>query len=117
MPIYEYACPKCGVFDVMQKISEKPLRSCPTCKAKVTKQMSNPAFHLKGSGWYITDYARKGGGGSESSTAKSDSPSTSESSSSDSTASGAASGESGSGSTEKPKSKAGGKKNQSKAAA
>ena len=68
MPIYEYNCPKCGDFDQMQKITEGPLKKCPTCKAKVTKLISNPAFHLKGGGWYITDYGRKdgGGGGSES---------------------------------------------------
>lgn len=69
MPIYEYNCPKCGDFDQMQKITDGPLKKCPTCKAKVTKLISNPAFHLKGGGWYITDYGRKdGGGGSESKT-------------------------------------------------
>jgi putative FmdB family regulatory protein len=66
MPIYEYSCPKCGDFDQMQKITDQPLRKCPTCKAKVTKLISNPAFHLKGGGWYITDYGRKGGGAAES---------------------------------------------------
>ena len=60
MPIYEYRCSKCGDFDVMQKITEKPLRKCPTCKGKVSKLMSNTAFQLKGTGWYITDYAAKG---------------------------------------------------------
>ena len=59
MPIYEYRCEKCGVFDVMQKITDKPLRKCPTCKSKVAKQISNTAFQLKGSGWYVTDYAGK----------------------------------------------------------
>jgi putative FmdB family regulatory protein len=63
MPIYEYRCPKCGVFDHMQKITERPLKKCPTCKGKVSKLVSNPAFHLKGGGWYVTDYARKGSGG------------------------------------------------------
>ena len=62
MPIYEYRCEKCGVFDVMQKITEKPLRKCPTCKSKVAKQMSSTAFQLKGTGWYVTDYAGKGKG-------------------------------------------------------
>lgn len=65
MPIYEYECPRCGVFDVMQKITEKPLRKCPTCKAKVTKLLSQSSFQLKGSGWYVTDYARKGGDGAK----------------------------------------------------
>jgi putative FmdB family regulatory protein len=63
MPIYEYRCPKCGDFDQMQKITDAPLKKCPTCKSKVTKLLSNPAFHLKGGGWYITDYGRKGGEG------------------------------------------------------
>ncbi len=60
MPIYEYHCKKCGEFDVMQKITEKPLQRCPTCRCKVTKLMSNTAFQLKGSGWYVTDYGNKG---------------------------------------------------------
>ena len=77
MPIYEYNCPKCGDFDQMQKITDGPLKKCPTCKAKVTKLISNPAFHLKGGGWYITDYGRKGsGGGSESKSEDSGSSST-----------------------------------------
>lgn len=64
MPIYEYACPKCGEFEVTQRITEPALKKCPTCKStKVKKLISNTSFQLKGSGWYITDYARKGGGG------------------------------------------------------
>ena len=63
MPIYEYHCGKCGDFEVMQKMSDKPLTACPTCRRKVTKLISSTTFHLKGSGWYITDYARKGEGG------------------------------------------------------
>jgi putative FmdB family regulatory protein len=70
MPIYEYRCPKCGDFDVMQKITEKPLRKCPTCKGKVTKLVSNTSFQLKGSGWYLTDYAGKGGNKGDGATAK-----------------------------------------------
>lgn len=72
MPIYEYHCPKCGDFDQMQKITDEPLKKCPTCKAKVNKLISNPAFHLKGGGWYITDYGRKGGGGGSGSDSKSE---------------------------------------------
>ena len=60
MPIYEYHCSKCGDFETMQRMSDKPLTTCPTCRRKVTKLMSSTTFHLKGSGWYITDYARKG---------------------------------------------------------
>jgi len=61
MPIYEYQCRKCGQFEVMQKISERPLTRCPTCQSKVTKLISNTSFQLKGTGWYITDYGRKDG--------------------------------------------------------
>ncbi|MBI3784435.1 MAG: zinc ribbon domain-containing protein [Deltaproteobacteria bacterium] len=60
MPIYEYRCPKCGEFEVTQRITESPLKKCPTCKAKVTKLISSTSFQLKGSGWYITDYGRSG---------------------------------------------------------
>lgn len=61
MPIYEYRCEKCGDFEVTQRITEDPLKKCPTCKRKVRKLISNTSFQLKGSGWYVTDYARKGG--------------------------------------------------------
>jgi putative FmdB family regulatory protein len=59
MPIYEYQCEKCGTFEATQRITEKPLGKCPTCKGKVKKLISNTSFQLKGTGWYITDYARK----------------------------------------------------------
>lgn len=65
MPIYEYDCPSCGRFEILQKIDEKPLRVCPVCTSKgrtsrVTKLVSPVAFHLKGTGWYKTDYASSG---------------------------------------------------------
>lgn len=60
MPIYEYQCQKCGTFEVTQRITEKPLGKCPNCKGKVKKLISNTSFQLKGTGWYVTDYARKG---------------------------------------------------------
>ena len=59
MPIYEYKCNKCGVFEAIQGIKQAPLRKCPTCKSKVERQMSRGSFILKGSGWYATDYAKK----------------------------------------------------------
>ncbi|HSE90841.1 MAG TPA: zinc ribbon domain-containing protein [Candidatus Binatia bacterium] len=59
MPIYEYQCQKCGTFEATQRITEKPLGKCPTCKGKVKKLISNTSFQLKGTGWYVTDYARK----------------------------------------------------------
>ena len=59
MPIYEYQCEKCGDFEITQKIKDKALGRCPSCKGKVKKLISNTSFQLKGTGWYITDYARK----------------------------------------------------------
>lgn len=60
MPIYEYECAKCGhVHEIMQKMSDKPLTKCPQCSGKLHKLISQSAFHLKGSGWYVTDYANK----------------------------------------------------------
>lgn len=71
MPIYEYVCHKCGTFEVTQRITEKALGKCPTCKGKVKKLISNTSFQLKGTGWYVTDYARKGKNGEEKSDAAS----------------------------------------------
>lgn len=62
MPIYEYDCPKCGVVEVMQNISDDLLKRCPNCRCKVKRLISLNNFHLKGSGWYATDYAGKNGG-------------------------------------------------------
>jgi putative FmdB family regulatory protein len=68
MPIYEYRCEKCGDFEVTQRITEEPLKKCPTCKRKVRKLISNTSFQLKGSGWYVTDYARKDKSGGKEAT-------------------------------------------------
>lgn len=89
MPLYEYECPDCGRFEVIQKFSDKPLKQCPNCKEKgksnpVTKAVSASAFHLKGSGWYKTDYSSGSSSGGSSKKSKS---SKSESSKSDSTSS------------------------------
>lgn len=59
MPIYEYECPKCGRFDVLQKMSAAPLEVHETCGSKVVKVMSASAFSFKGSGFYATDYGGK----------------------------------------------------------
>ncbi|MFZ1889017.1 MAG: zinc ribbon domain-containing protein [Candidatus Binataceae bacterium] len=59
MPIYEYKCPKCGVVEVMQRITEPALKKCPTCKSKVERQISLNSFVLKGTGWYASDYGKK----------------------------------------------------------
>jgi putative FmdB family regulatory protein len=60
MPIYEYQCQKCGTIEVTQRITDRALTKCPTCKSKVKRLISNTSFQLKGTGWYVTDYARKG---------------------------------------------------------
>ncbi len=60
MPIYEYQCTKCGeVFEVFQKMNDDPVRRCKFCGGGVEKLFSHTSFQLKGSGWYLTDYARK----------------------------------------------------------
>ena len=62
MPLYEYECSSCGHrFEVIQKFSDDALTECPKCQGAVRKLLSSPAIQFKGSGWYITDYARKGG--------------------------------------------------------
>jgi putative FmdB family regulatory protein len=59
MPIYEYVCQNCGKkTEAIQRVGEKPLRVCPHCGGKLKKAFSAPAIQFKGSGWYITDYAR-----------------------------------------------------------
>ena len=63
MPIYEYKCKNCGVFEVTQRITENPLTTCPTCNDQVARLISLTSFVLKGSGWYATDYARNSKGG------------------------------------------------------
>src|SRR5262245_31826391 len=63
LPLYEYECPEHGRFEVMQKCSDAPLTQCPRCGRPVQKLLSAPAIQFKGSGWYVTDYARKSPGG------------------------------------------------------
>jgi len=67
VPIYEYQCLKCGHrFEKMQRLSDPPVKKCPECGGKVQQLISSPAVQFKGSGWYVTDYAKKGSGKSES---------------------------------------------------
>lgn len=62
MPIYEYECKKCGrVMEAFQRFSEPPLKKCESCSGKVQKLISHSTFHLKGTGWYATDYANRSG--------------------------------------------------------
>lgn len=60
MPIYEYQCDQCGsVTEAFQKFSDAPMTSCQRCSGSLHKLISASSFHLKGSGWYVTDYAGK----------------------------------------------------------
>ncbi len=78
MPIYEYECAGCHeIHEALQKFSDPPLKKCPSCGGKLHKIMSMNAFHLKGDGWYVTDYKGKNSStqkseGSGSSGAKTD---------------------------------------------
>ena len=62
MPIYEYRCEQCGIFEEMRRITDPSLERCPKCRRKVQRLISSTSFQLKGSGWYVTDYARAGSG-------------------------------------------------------
>jgi putative FmdB family regulatory protein len=66
LPLYEYQCGRCGRFEIIRKFSDAPLTGCPTCGQEVQKLLSAPAIQFKGTGWYITDYARKSSGGEAS---------------------------------------------------
>ena len=67
MPLYEYECKKCHHrFERIQKFSDPLVRKCIKCKGRVEKLVSAPAVQFKGTGWYVTDYARKGSSGSDS---------------------------------------------------
>ena len=68
MPLYEYRCDACEHrFEVIQRFSDDPIAVCPKCgSGPVVKLLSSPAIQFKGSGWYITDYARKGKDGGAS---------------------------------------------------
>jgi putative FmdB family regulatory protein len=72
MPIYEYQCDQCGkIQEAIQKFSDRPLTECKHCSGKLNKLISHSTFHLKGTGWYVTDYAgKKQTGKSDSAAAK-----------------------------------------------
>ena len=60
MPLYEYQCSRCGTrIEKIQKFSDRPLTKCEHCGGKLERLLSSPAIQFKGSGWYVTDYARK----------------------------------------------------------
>jgi putative FmdB family regulatory protein len=72
MPLYEYQCENCGeLFEVMQKFSDEPLTTHSKCGGKVHRLLSAPALQFKGSGWYITDYAKGSGSSGNGSSSKS----------------------------------------------
>lgn len=67
MPLYEYQCQKCGHrFERIQRFSDPMVKKCPECGGKVEQMISAPAVQFKGSGWYVTDYAKKSSAGSSS---------------------------------------------------
>ena len=73
MPIYEYECAKCGrIEETLQNFSDKPLTKCSHCSGKLHRLVSRSSFHLKGTGWYVTDYAQKPGAPSSSEKKKED---------------------------------------------
>jgi len=74
MPNYEYLCKKCGHrFEQIRKFSDKPLRKCPECGGLIEQVISAPAVQFKGSGWYVSDYAKKGAGSAAASSPSSSS--------------------------------------------
>jgi putative FmdB family regulatory protein len=91
MPLYEYECKKCGHrFEKIQLYSDKMVKKCPECGGQVEQMISAPAVQFKGSGWYVTDYAKKSsspgssGSGDSGSKDKKDEKSKSDSASKDS---------------------------------
>jgi putative FmdB family regulatory protein len=83
MPLYEYKCDKCGnLFEVMQKFADEPLKTHQDCGGTVHRLLSAPALQFKGSGWYITDYAKSGGAAKNSSSSEGNGKSKPDSSSS-----------------------------------
>jgi putative FmdB family regulatory protein len=73
MPLYEYQCKKCKHrFEQIQKFSDKPVKKCLECGGPVEKLISTSAVQFKGSGWYVSDYGRKGSGQSSPSSSESD---------------------------------------------
>jgi len=62
VPLYEYQCARDGRFEVIRKFSDPPLKKCPQCGGPIQKLLSAPAIQFKGTGWYVTDYAKKSGG-------------------------------------------------------
>jgi putative FmdB family regulatory protein len=111
MPLYEYECDTCAHrFERIQKFSDPLVDVCPSCGGHVRKLLSSPAFQFKGTGWYVTDYAKKsnndsGKGDASKSDSKSSESSASESSPSSADASSASSASSATKTESRPESK------------
>jgi len=68
LPLYEYKCEKCGHrFERIENLSASEVKKCPQCGGRAERQLAPPAIQFKGSGWYVTDYARKGSAPAEGS--------------------------------------------------
>jgi putative FmdB family regulatory protein len=75
VPLYEYRCTKCGhQFEKIESVSASPKKKCPKCGRPAERLLAPPAIQFKGSGWYVTDYAGKSGGGDGSKTEKTEKP-------------------------------------------
>jgi putative FmdB family regulatory protein len=62
VPLYEYECAKCHHrFEKIERVTASAVKTCPVCKGKAKRRFASPAIQFKGSGWYVTDYARQGG--------------------------------------------------------
>lgn len=86
MPIYEYECTQCGhIEEALQKFSDEPLSTCKKCSGKLHKLISQSSFHLKGSGWYVTDYASGSRSSASTKTSKESTDTSKDSGTSDST--------------------------------
>ena len=84
MPLYEYKCHSCGkTFEIIQKFADEPLKIHPECGGEVERLLSAPAFHLKGTGWYATDYKKSNGKSAKADDKKSETKSETKSESSE----------------------------------
>lgn len=103
MPLYEYQCKKChSLTERIQKFSDPPLTTCPHCGGELEQVLSAPAVQFKGSGWYVTDYARKSSAGGGKRGNGSSASSTSDGKSPDASASSSSTSEKGSSSSDQP---------------
>jgi putative FmdB family regulatory protein len=103
VPLYEYECAKDGRFELIRKFSDPPVSVCPTCGLPVEKLLSSPAIQFKGTGWYVTDYAKKDSGSAAKKEAKESRESSKDTASSTASSGAAASSDSSPKTTPSPK--------------